>query len=119
MYKIWREGSDLNNFVLSFVLLDIFLSFFQVWVLRIDVHILDTNGCLAEAAALSALGGLITFRRPQASVDPNTNELTVKSMEEAVPIRLHMYYLPILTSFILTPGNKILAEPDHQEEEVS
>jgi len=91
----------------------------QVWVLRVDVHIYDTNGCLAEAAALSVLGGLLTFQRPQAYVDVNTEKLVVHGLEDATPVRLHLHHLPVLTSFALTEGGRFLAEPDQDEEEVS
>jgi len=90
----------------------------KVWVLRVDVHILDTNGCLTEAAALSVLGALLTFKRPQAYIDVNTDELVVLSIEDSTPVRLHLHHLPVLTSFSLSQGNRLLAEPDHQEEEV-
>lgn len=75
------------------------------------------NGCLPEAAVLSVLGSLLTFRRPNAYVDPDTEELVVESMEESTPVKLHLFQLPVLTSFALCEGI-LLAEPCQDEEEV-
>jgi exosome complex RNA-binding protein Rrp42 (RNase PH superfamily) len=85
---------------------------------KVDVHVLDMNGCLQEAAALAVLGGILTFRRPNAFVDPDTDELVVQSMEESTPVKLHLFHLPMLTSFAICEG-KLLAEPSYEEEEVS
>lgn len=40
----------------------------QVWWLRVDIHVLDHDGNLADAAVLSALAALLSFRRPDVSV---------------------------------------------------
>ena len=77
------------------------------------------NGCVHEAAAMAVLGSLLTFQRAQAYVDSNTNELVVLPLEESTPVKLHFFHYPVLTSFVLTPCGKFLAEPDEDEEEVS
>ena len=40
----------------------------QVWYLRVDIHVLDADGNLADAVVLSALAALLSFRRPDVSV---------------------------------------------------
>lgn len=40
----------------------------QVWFLRVDIHVLDADGNLADAAVLSALAALLSFRRPDVTV---------------------------------------------------
>lgn len=82
-----------------------------------DVHIIDMNGCLQETAALAVLGALLTFQRPQAQIDVNTDELVVLPLEESNPVELHLFHLPALTSFALC-DDILLAEPCHEEEEV-
>lgn len=81
------------------------------------MHIIDINGCLQEASALAVLGALLTFRRPNAFIDPDTDALIVESIEESTPVKLHLFHLPMLTSFANCEG-KLLAEPNQEEEEV-
>lgn len=40
----------------------------QVWFVRVDIHVLDADGNLADAAVLSALAALLSFRRPDVTV---------------------------------------------------
>jgi exosome complex RNA-binding protein Rrp42 (RNase PH superfamily) len=75
------------------------------------------NGCLQESASLAVLGALLSFRRPNAYIDPDTNELVLENIQESTPIKLHLFHLPILTSFALCNGI-LLAEPNYEEEEV-
>jgi exosome complex component RRP45 len=90
----------------------------KVWVLRADIHFLDMNGCLSEAAALSVLGALLTFRRPEAFIDKETEQVTVLSIEESVPVKVSLRYLPVLTSFVITDLGQVLIEPDQEEEDI-
>jgi len=90
----------------------------KVWILRVDIHILDMNGCIHEAAAMAVLGSLMTFQRAQAYVDSNTNELVMLPLEESTPVKLHFFHYPALTSFVLTPCGKFISEPDEDEEEI-
>lgn len=76
------------------------------------------NGCLSETAALAVLGGLLTFRRPEAYIDKETNQLVVLSLEESTPVKVHTHHLPVLISFALVDGKTFLVEPDQEEEEV-
>ncbi|CAM0945708.1 unnamed protein product [Alopecurus aequalis] len=65
----------------------------QVWMIRVDLHILDNGGNLIDAANIAALAALCTFRRPECTVggddgqqvtihDPEVIDPTYK--EEAV-----------------------------------
>lgn len=76
------------------------------------------NGCLQETAALAVLGALLTFQRPHAELDLETEELIVLPLEESNPIELHVFHLPCLTSFALC-DDQLLAEPCYEEEEVT
>lgn len=39
----------------------------QVWQIRVDVHVLNHDGNLMDAASISAISALSHFRRPDAS----------------------------------------------------
>jgi len=73
---------------------------------------------LAEAAVLAVLGALLTFRMRQSRVDAGSGELTVPRLKAEIPVRLRLNHIPILTSFAVTDGNRILPEPDQGEEKV-
>ncbi|ODN05042.1 Protein RRP45A [Orchesella cincta] len=87
------------------------------WILRVDVHVIDMNGCLQDAAALAVLGALLTFQRPQAQIDINTDELVVLPLAESTPVELHLFHLPAVTSFALC-DDVLLAEPCQEEEDI-
>lgn len=40
----------------------------QVWSLRVDVHILQADGNVSDAAVLCVLAALLAFRRPAVTV---------------------------------------------------
>lgn len=40
----------------------------KVWHLRVDIHVLDHQGALADACGLAALAALMAFRRPDVTV---------------------------------------------------
>ncbi|CAL8073074.1 unnamed protein product [Orchesella dallaii] len=87
------------------------------WILRVDVHVIEMNGCLQDTAALAVLGALLTFQRPQAEIDVNTDELVVLPLAECTPVELHLFHLPAVMSFALC-DEILLAEPCQEEEDI-
>lgn len=73
----------------------------QVWHLRVDVHVLDHQGNLVDACGLSALGALMAFRRPDATVGggPDGQAVTVHSPDVREPLPLSIHHLPVPVSF--------------------
>ena len=72
--------------------------------MRVDVHVLDHAGNLADAAALAALAALLAFRRPDASIDKDLGisggvTLHAPDVREALPLSLH--HLPLAITFAL------------------
>lgn len=52
-----------------FPLLLIFIYlFYQVWTIRVDIHFLDNDGNILDAASIAAILALAHFRRPEVSV---------------------------------------------------
>ena len=39
-----------------------------MWTIRVDVHVLNHNGNLIDAASMAAISALVHFRRPDVSV---------------------------------------------------
>lgn len=82
------------------------IAFFrQVWHVRVDVHVLDHCGNLADAAALAALAALLAFRRPEASVAPGGDggraAVTLHAPDAREPLPLSLHHLPLAVSFAL------------------
>ena len=71
----------------------------RVWNIRVDVHVLDACGNIAGAASLAANASLLSFRRPEATVDPSTQLVTVHPADAREPIPLALHHLPIAVKF--------------------
>ena len=71
--------------------------------MRVDVHVLDNCGNIADAAALSALGALLAFRRPDVTVGPgetgDVQAVTVHSPDVREPVPLSLHHLPLAVTF--------------------
>lgn len=75
----------------------------QVWALRVDVHILDHHGNLADAASLSALAALLAFRRPEATLEAGDSgegqQVVVHPPEVREPLPLSIHHTPLCITF--------------------
>nr|XP_046196295.1 exosome complex component RRP45 [Oncorhynchus gorbuscha] len=69
----------------------------KVWQIRVDVHLLNHDGNLMDAASIAAIAALCHFRRPDVGIQGE--EVTVYSTEERDPIPLSIYHMPICVSF--------------------
>uniref|UniRef100_A0A3B5LXP6 Exosome complex component RRP45 n=1 Tax=Xiphophorus couchianus TaxID=32473 RepID=A0A3B5LXP6_9TELE len=89
----------------------------KVWQIRVDVHTLNNDGNLMDAASVAAIGALCHFRRPDVSIQGE--EVTVYSPEERDPIPLSIYHMPISVSFaFFQQGTFLLVDPCEREERV-
>ena len=96
------------------------------WAVRLDVHILNHGGALADAAAAAALAALLAFRLPQVTRDPPApGSGTVGSgggfqahpLDEREGRPLTVHRLPVAVSFAaLGLGRHLLADPSAEEE---
>jgi exosome complex component RRP45 len=90
----------------------------RVWVVTCAVTILAHDGNLAGAASLAACGSLMTYRRPECAVDPNTGTVTVHSADAREAIPLNMHHFPIASTYCFfdeVPGLAV-ADPTLEEE---
>ena len=82
----------------------------KVWALRIDVHVMDDDGNVGDAAVLSALAALKHFRRPHISYEGQGAGAAVRvhTFEERTPVALSIHHVPFSVSFALfdLPGVK-------------
>ncbi|PNF15123.1 hypothetical protein B7P43_G15566 [Cryptotermes secundus] len=90
----------------------------KVWVLRVDINVLNHEGNLVAAASAAALTALSHFRCPCVTVTGQETVIHDPSEKDAVPLNLHHY--PVCVSYaIFNKGEHIIADPTAIEERVS
>ncbi|NP_001006077.1 exosome complex component RRP45 [Danio rerio] len=89
----------------------------KVWQIRVDVHVLNHDGNLMDAASIAAISALSHFRRPDVAIQGR--DVTVFGPEERDPIPLSIYHMPICVSFaFFLQGSFLLVDPCEREERV-
>nr|ACH87550.1 exosome component 9 [Platynereis dumerilii] len=89
----------------------------KVWTIRVDVHVLNHNGNLIDAASIAAISSLVHFRRPDVSV--SGEDVTIHSLEDRDPIPLSVHHMPIcVTCAFYHKGTYLLIDPTDKEENV-
>uniref|UniRef100_A0A8C5LMX0 Exosome complex component RRP45 n=1 Tax=Leptobrachium leishanense TaxID=445787 RepID=A0A8C5LMX0_9ANUR len=89
----------------------------KVWQIRVDLHLLNHEGNIIDAASIAAIAALSHFRRPDVSVQGE--EVTVYTPEERDPVPLSIHHMPICVSFaFFQQGTYLLVDPNEREERV-
>eukprot|EP00898_Chlorokybus_atmophyticus_P003711 jgi/Chlat1/4340/Chrsp29S04497 len=90
----------------------------KVWSLRVDIHALDNGGNLTDCVMAAALAALMSFRRPEATLQGDRIIVYPPEVREPVPLNIH--HLPVAISFAFVgEGNILLADPSLKEEAVA
>lgn len=88
------------------------------WNVRADVHVVDSDGNLIDAACLAILTALLHFRLPESAV--RDGRISVFSVEEKVPVSLNLTKLPLAVTYhIYADGTLFLVDATAKEEAVS
>ncbi|CAM0945706.1 unnamed protein product [Alopecurus aequalis] len=92
----------------------------QVWMIRVDLHILDNGGNLIDAANIAALAALCTFRRPECTVGGDDGQqVTIHDPEVRDLLPLTIHHLPVAVTFAyFGDGNIMVIDPTYKEEAV-
>ncbi|NXR09794.1 EXOS9 protein, partial [Semnornis frantzii] len=89
----------------------------EVWQIRLDLHLLNHDGNIVDAASIAGIVALCHFRRPDVSVQGE--EVTVYTPEERDPVPLSIHHMPICVSFaFFQQGTYLLVDPSEREERV-
>ncbi|NXF94555.1 EXOS9 protein, partial [Eubucco bourcierii] len=89
----------------------------KVWQIRLDLHLLNHDGNIVDAASIAGIVALCHFRRPDVSVQGE--EVTVYTPEERDPVPLSIHHMPICVSFaFFQQGTYLLVDPSEREERV-
>ncbi|KAJ5815653.1 exosome complex endonuclease 2/ribosomal RNA processing protein, partial [Penicillium riverlandense] len=88
------------------------------WSIRADVHVLDFDGNLTDAACIGVMAGLQHFRRPDAVV--KDGQVVVYGVEERVPVALNITQKPLSTTFhSFDEGKTVILDATRKEEQAS
>ncbi|XP_037250530.1 exosome complex component RRP45 [Falco biarmicus] len=89
----------------------------KVWQIRLDLHLLNHDGNIIDAASIAGIVALCHFRRPDVSVQGE--EVTVFTPEERDPVPLSIHHMPICVSFaFFQQGTYLVVDPSEREERV-
>ncbi|XP_032873075.1 exosome complex component RRP45 isoform X1 [Amblyraja radiata] len=89
----------------------------KVWQIRVDLHLLNHDGNIIDAASIAAIVALSHFKRPDVSIQGEV--VTVYTAEERDLIPLSIHHMPIAVSFaFFQQGTYLLVDPIEHEERV-
>lgn len=90
----------------------------RVWTIRVDVHVLNYDGNIIDAASVAATAALIHFRRPDVSVCGE--DFVIHSATERDPLPLSVVHIPLCVTFaFFDGGNFMLVDPTQREQLVA
>ncbi|KAJ5770565.1 uncharacterized protein N7511_002616 [Penicillium nucicola] len=88
------------------------------WSIRADVHVLDYDGNLTDAACIAIMTGLQHFRRPDAVV--KDGRVIVYAVEERVPVALNITHKPLSITFhTFNESKSVVMDATLKEEQAS
>lgn len=88
------------------------------WSIRADVHVIDFDGNLIDAACIGVMSGLQHFRRPDAVV--RDGQAIVYGLDERVPVPLNITQRPLSITFHTFDGGKrVIIDATRKEEQAS
>ena len=90
----------------------------KCWIVRVDVHLLDYDGGLADASCIAVIAALRHFRRPDVSVEGEA--VTMYTPAERTPVRLSMLHNPLCVTISFFHGGEIIVlDATLQEQQMS
>lgn len=85
----------------------------KVWMIFLDLHVLDYDGNLIDAAVLGSLAALINTKLPEAKVDDDGEIIINHDKTNPLPIKDRA----VMTTFAKI-GGELLVDPSLEEEEI-
>ncbi|KAJ5669042.1 Exoribonuclease phosphorolytic domain 1 [Penicillium macrosclerotiorum] len=88
------------------------------WSIRADVHVVEYDGNLTDAACIAIMTGLQHFRRPDAVV--RDGRVIVYGVEQRVPVALNITHKPLSITFhAFNESQNIIVDATRKEEQTS
>ncbi|PSN53584.1 Exosome complex component RRP45 [Blattella germanica] len=90
----------------------------KVWALRVDIHVLNHEGNLVDAASTAALTALCHFRRPD--VTTTGEQIVIHEPSERDPIPISLHHHPVCVTYAMfNKGEVVIIDPTVIEERVA
>ncbi|XP_018577742.1 exosome complex component rrp45 [Anoplophora glabripennis] len=87
----------------------------KVWMLKVDINVLNHEGNILDCASIAALSALTHFRRPDVTCDGE--EFIIHNYKQRDPIPIVIHHYPICVTYsIFNGGTIIVADPNLLEE---
>ena len=77
----------------------------KVWEIRLDIHVLNHEGNVADCAGVAGLAALAHFRRPDVSLEGDIVTIHPTSERDPIPLALHHYPVCSTFAFFRPPSN--------------
>ncbi|KAJ5542521.1 Exoribonuclease phosphorolytic domain 1 [Penicillium sp. DV-2018c] len=88
------------------------------WAIRADIHVIDFDGNITDAACMGVMAGLQHFRRPDTVV--RDGRVIVYSLEQRVPVPLNITHKPLAVTFQCFNDSKyVLVDATMKEEQAA
>lgn len=88
------------------------------WSIRADVHVVDYDGNLTDAACVAIMAGLQHFRRPDAVV--RDGQVLIYAPDERVPVPLNITHKPLAVTFrTFDHGQAVIVDATRKEEQAA
>lgn len=90
----------------------------RVWILRVDINVLNHEGNLIDCCAIGTLCALSHFRKPDVSLVEDNVIIHTAAEKEPLPMVMHHY--PVCVSYCTFDDGRIaVADPSVMEERTS
>ncbi|XP_037813085.1 exosome complex component RRP45 isoform X2 [Lucilia sericata] len=90
----------------------------RVWILRVDLNVLNHEGNLFDCCSVATLCALMHFRRPEVSLVEDDVVIHTEAEKEPLPMVMHHY--PVCVSYCTFDDGRIaVADPTIMEERTS
>lgn len=85
----------------------------KVWLIWVDIYVLDHDGNLLDASMLASMAALLTARMPKASVEGEEVVLDRSAYVDPIPVNHR-----VVTVTVGKVGEHLLIDPDLEEESI-
>ncbi|XP_046802172.1 exosome complex component RRP45 isoform X1 [Lucilia cuprina] len=90
----------------------------RVWILRVDLNVLNHEGNLFDCCSVATLCALMHFRRPEVSIVDD--DVIIHTAAEKDPLPMVMHHYPVCVSYCTFDDGRIaVADPTIMEERTS
>ncbi|KAM7348656.1 exosome complex component Rrp45 isoform 2-T2 [Cochliomyia hominivorax] len=90
----------------------------RVWILRVDLNVLNHEGNLIDCCSIATLCALMHFRRPEVSLVED--DVIIHTAAEKEPLPMVMHHYPVCVSYCTFDDGRIaVADPTIMEERTS